>query len=62
MVLNMIPRRWRKRISIGLFIFSLLLITPPGFPAGNIIDDIILNIPIATFLSQQFGITNLTAL
>jgi len=62
MILEMIPRKLRKRIALIIFTLAFIMALPPGFPAGEIFSDLFLNLPTATFLNMKFGIGIITAL
>lgn len=61
-ILDFIPNKIRRKISLLFFTIALLMALPPAFPAGEILSDTLLNLPTAMFLNAELGIDMLTAL
>ena len=60
MIIELIPSGTRRKISTVLFFAAIVLAIPP-LP-WEFFSDIFLNLPLATYLSNQFGFTLLNAL
>jgi|TARA_Y100000034_G_scaffold114936_1_gene151557 hypothetical protein len=61
-LLDMFPRKLRKKTALLIFTIAFIMALPPAFPAGEIFSDMFLNLPTATFLNMKLGIEMLTAL
>lgn len=62
MILEIIPRKWRRNLALLFFILAVAFAIPPTIPFGEIWTDIFLNLPLATYLSTKFGFKMLTSL
>lgn len=61
MVLEIIPRKWRKNAAFLLFITAFVIATPPAM-FGEVFTDLFINLPLATYLSARFGFELMTSL
>ena len=61
-MLNLISDKLRKRISFFLFILAIAFALPPTFPLGEIFTDLLLNIPLAIFITSKTNFSLMTSL
>lgn len=59
MVLNLISNKNRKRIALGLFALAIIMAIPPNI---EFITDLLINLPLAMFITQQTNFSLINSL